>query len=327
MPLNKALVLVGLAKQMAKGSLAANPTFAHGVAGGKVIDYSLKQDLADTTSGNAAPTNVDRIAATGLLGYDTRGYMKTLGLALLGLYGADTVTGTTPSFAHTYGLAAAQPYLSAFESYDGLLRALRDVKISGINIKWKGNEPVVVSVTGQGTVLSAPTTFTPSTDETGSEAFLVPVGGVFQVSASSGTPATARVTEGEIDLKCDTDPVEVSGTLEIDDPGARTRFGATVKLTVIPEDLALWNQSVFGAGAVPPVAASTVYGSFAVTFKDNASATGSLALTGGKVAFLCDYPEADPKGGNAALALVGQAVMSGSTAPIVPVLTNAQATY
>jgi hypothetical protein len=326
-PLNKALGLVGIAKQTAKGTLAANPTFAHGVVSGKAIMYALKQDYADVTSGNSAPTNVDRTQADAGMAYDTRAYLKVLGLYLLGLFGADVVTGTTPNFVHTFGLAASQPYLSGFESYNGLLEAVRDLKIDGLTLKWTANQPVVLTIAALGTVWSVPTTFVAATDETGSESFLVPVGGTFQVAMVGNTPVTARVTDGEIDFKNALAAVFASGAIEADDPGCRGRHEATVKLTVIPEDMALWKATVTGTGTGTAVAPGTQYGSLAVTFKENAG-TGGLAITGSKVAFLCERPDIDPGGGSMSLALAGQAVMaSGAVAPLVCALTNSVATY
>ena len=327
-PLNKALVLAGLAKQTAKGALATNPTFGFGVTGGKIIATGIKQGAAETTSGSLASSNVDRTEVGGAVGFDSRAYMKMLGLILLGLFGADTVTGTTPSFVHTFGLAASQPYLSAFESYNSILRALRDVKVTGLNMKWTGNDPVIITPTGIGTVLSFPATFVPTTNETGSESFLVPVGGTFQVAMVGATPATARITGGEIDIAFGTTPVFASGSIEADDPGAHNSMVATCKLTAIPDDLAYWMQVVTGTANGTAVSPKAQYGSLSIGFKDNGSTAGGLVWTGSKVAFLAERPDVDPKGGNAEIALAGEAVMpSSGVAPLIPVLTNDVATY
>ncbi len=327
-PFNKALVLAGLAKQADKGTLAANPTYGFGVAGGKIIDSPIKQDPSDVTSGSLAASSVDRTEVGGVMGFDTRGYMKMLGLILLGLYGAEVVTGVSPSLAHAYGLAAAQPYLSAFKSDNGVLSALRDVKVTGLNMKWTANGPVTITPLGTGTVLSFPETFAPTTDETGSESFLTPVGGVFQVAMVGAVPATARITAGEIDIAFGTTPVFASGSIEADDPGAHEVMAATCKLTVIPDDLAYWMQVVTGTADGIAVSPKAQYGSLSIGFKDNGSATGGLVWTGGKVAFLADRPDVDPKGGNVELALAGNAVMpSIGVAPLIPVLTNDVASY
>jgi hypothetical protein len=325
-PFNKAYGLAGVAKQVAKGTLEADPVFAHGVAGGKIIDSVPKQDFADVTSGSITPSNVDRTSIDSGVGFDTRAYLKVLGLYLLGLFGSDVVTGAGP-YVHTFGLAAAQPYLSVFESYNGALRAMRDVKIDGITLKWKGNEPVTLTVKAAGTVLSFPLTFTPTTDETGSESFLVPVGGTFQIAIVGGVPVMARITEGEIDFNGGHDAVFASGTLEADDPGARTLLLATCKLTVVPEDMAMWNTAATGTSDGSAYSPTAPYGSLAITLKENAG-TGSLAITGSKVAFETEYPDVDPKGGNAEIALVGKAAMAvGGTSPLVCVLSNGMATY
>jgi hypothetical protein len=325
-PLNKALAICGVAKQVSAGTAAANPTFAHGVVTGPIIKSELKQGFADTTSGNAAPTNVDRTQATNGASFDMRSYLKSIGLYLLGLYGADVVTGASP-YVHTFSLAASQPYLTVFESYNGVLSAVRDCKVTGITFKWKTNEPVIMTAVANGTVYSVPLTFTPTTDDTGSESFLVQAGGTFQVAVVGAVPATARVADGEIDIKFDTDPVFVSGSLEAADPGARTRMEATVKLTVIPDDLSYWNIAATGTANGTAISPSVQYGSLAITFKENAGGLGSLVVTGSKVAFLCERPTVDPKGGTLSLALAGQAVMDGTTAPLVMVLTNSTATY
>lgn len=325
MPMQSISTLVGIAKQSAKGTIATNPTFAHGITGGNPITVDPKQSPVEVTTAKRAAYNVIRETVENGASFDTLGYMKTIGLYLLGAIGTDTVTGSSP-YVHTYSTGDL-PYLTVFtKGLDSTIEAVRDCKVDELSLKWDNSKPVQVSVKLAGTVFSYPSTFTATTDETGSESFLVPIGGTFQIDVLGSTLATASVVAGELTIKNNLTSVDPSATIEADNQW-EGRQDMSLKLTIIPDDLSLFRKTVTGGASGTSVASVVPVGSVSLAFKEN-NGTGQLAVTGSKVAFLTAFPDVDPKGGPIKIELVGEAVVpSGGTAPLVYALSNAQASY
>lgn len=325
MPVQTITAIAGVAKQASKGTLAANPTFAHGLTGGSPISVEASQSPLEVTSGKRVSYNINRESVAAGSTIESMAYLKTLGLYLLGALGADTVTGTGP-YVHTYSTGDL-PYLSVFaKGLDTTIEAIRDCKIDELSLKWDGSKPVMISVKASGTVFSYPASFTPTTDETGSESFLVPVGGSFQIDPLGSTLVSARVVGGELTIKNNVSVIDPSSSIESDDvfEGIQEH---ELKLTIIPDNLSEFRKTITGASNGTSVAAVAPTGSVSLTFKEN-NGTGQLAVTGSKVAFLTSFPDADPKGGAVEIELAGVAVMpAGGTAPLVYALTNQQASY
>lgn len=325
MPIQKITAVSGIAKQSAKGTLAANPTFAHGVSGGQQISVEPSQSPLEVTSGKRAATNVIREGVKNGGSIESPAYLKALGLYLLGALGTDTVTGAGP-YVHTYATGDL-PYMSLFsKGIDSTVQAIRDCKVDELKLSWDGAKPVELSVSFAGTVFSYPAAFTPGTDESGSESFLVPVGGTFELDTIGNTLASARVIKGELTIKNNVSTIDPAASIESDDvfEGIQEH---ELKLTIVPDNLAEFRKTVTGSATGTAVSATVPTGSVALTFKENAG-TGSLTVTGSKVAFLTAFPDADPQGGAVELELSGIAVLpSGGTAPLVYALTNTQASY
>lgn len=325
MPIQKITAISGVAKQAAKGTIATQPTFAHGVTSGAPISVEPTQAAVEVTVGKRAAYNVYRDTVVNGASINSLGYLKTLGLYLLGAIGTDTVTGTGP-YVHTYSTGDL-PYLSIFsKGIDNTIQGIRDCKIDELSLKWDGSKPVDISAKLLGTVFSYPATFTPTTDETGSESFLVPLGGSFQIDVLGSTLASARVVGGELMIKNNVAAIDPSAQVEADDvyEGVQEH---TLKLTIVPDSLAEFRKTVTGNASGTAAATVAPTGSVSLTFKEN-NGTGQLVVTGSKIAFTTSFPDADPKGGAVQIELAGLAVMpAGGTAPLVYALTNAQASY
>lgn len=325
MPIQNITAISGIAKQSAKGTLAANPTFAHGLTGGTPISVEPSHSALEVTTGKRAASNVIRENVVNGASIEAPAYMKALGLYLLGAIGTDTVTGSGP-YVHTYATGDL-PHLSVFaKGIDTTVQAVRDCKVDELSLKWEGSTPVELSAKFAGTVFSYPSGFTAGTDESGSESFLVPVGGSFQVDVIGSTLASARVVGGELTIKNNVSPVEPSASIEADDvfEGIQEH---ELKLTIIPDNLADFRKVITGSASGSAVSATAPTGSVSLTFKEN-NGTGSLTVTGSKVAFMTAFPDADPKGGAVEIELAGIAVMpAGGTSPLVYALTNSQASY
>ena len=325
MPIQKVSALTGVAKQSASGTIAANPTFAHGLTGGAPISVEPNQSAVEVTVGKRAAYNVYRDTVVNGAEIQSLAYLKSVGLWLLGAIGTDTVTGTGP-YVHTYSTGDL-PYLSVFaKGIDSTIEGIRDCKVDELSLKWDGSKPVDMTVKTVGTVFSYPSTFVATTDETGSESFLTPIGGTFSIDVLGSTLVSARVIGGELTIKNNVAPIDPSATVEAGDVWEGIQEHS-LKLTIVPDSLAEFRKTVTGNAS--GTAASTVAptGSVSLTFKEN-NGTGQLVVTGSKVAFMTSFPDADPKGGAVQIELAGLAVMPvGGTAPLVYALTNGQATY
>jgi hypothetical protein len=325
MPVQTITAITGVAKQASKGTLAANPTFAHGLNGGSPISVEPTHSALEVTAGKRVSYNVIRESMASGASIEAPAYLKSLGLYLLGALGSVTTTGTGP-YVHTFATGDL-PYLSIFaKGLDTTIEAIRDCKIDELSIKWENAKPLTISVSAAGTVFSYPASFTATTDEVGSESFLVPVGGSFQIDTIGSSPVAARVVGGELIIKNNVTAIDPSSQIESDDvfEGIQEH---ELKLTIIPDNLSDFRKTITGSANGTTVSATAPIGSVALTFKEN-NGTGQLVVTGSKVAFATAFPDADPKGGAVEIELAGIPVMpAGGTAPLVYALTNAQATY
>lgn len=326
MALQSSKGISGLAKQSARGTIATNPTFAFGLSGGALISVEPTQSALEVTNSKRTAYNMFREAVVNGADLSTYGYLKSLGLLLLGAIGTDTVTGTSP-YVHTYSTGDL-PYLSVFgKGVDANNEAVRDCKVDELTLKWDGSKPVEVSAKLAGTVFSYPSTFTATTDETASESYLIPTGGTFQYSATTGTPVDARIVGGELSIKNNVSAVDPSATLEAYDQ-VEGMQEHTLKLTIIPDDLNDFRATITGSTSGSSAASTVPTGSINLVFKEANGGSGLLTVTASKVAFTTAFPDADPKGGAVQIELAGIAVMpSGGTAPVVYALSNAQASY
>jgi hypothetical protein len=165
-------------------------------------------------------------------------------------------------------------------------------------------------------------------DETASESFLVPLGGTFQLDVIGSTLVNARVVGGELTIKNNITAINPSATVEADDvyEGVQEH---SIKLTIIPDDLAEFRKTVTGGAAGTAIATVAPTGSVNLVFRENNNASNTLTVTGSKIAFLTAFPDADPKGGPVEIELAGIPVVpqaSGTTA-LNYVLINTEKLY
>jgi hypothetical protein len=316
--------IVGVAKQASQGTISANPTFAHGVATGALPSIAIGQaDDPQTSAGRAAP-GAYRNSVDEKFTFETRAWQKSIGLYLLGILGSDSVTGTGP-YVHTIAQGLSVPYLSMFaKKSDGTIVAVRDSKITKLELSWADNQPLVVAIETDGTVLSFPATFVATTDESGTLAYYTPVGGTFKYDITTNTPAVASVVGGKVTIAQDVTTPIYSGTIEAGD-AIEGNLNIDVSLDVIPADATLWRKILTGAIAGTSIMATPQYGSFEVTF---AKGTDSLKLGATNVGFLADLPGSDAKGGPGQMSIAGGCypAAAGGT-PLTATLTNQVVSY
>lgn len=322
MPLNKGLALIGVAKQTALGTPAANPQFAHGVTSGGVVKVDMEQERAEITSAYRAPIGVDRTKVATGFDITTRLFPKALGLWLYAALGAKSVTGAGP-YTHVITHAGAPVYLTVWGKLDGQLVAVQDCIVDELEITWDENKPPELKVSGPGGLINFNPTFVPVVDES-LDPYLITTGGTFKADWSSSTPVTAPVKGGSVKIGNGSEGYQLSGDVLT----AGAVHGAAefeTNLTLIPADLAPWRTVLTGTSGGTSVSQAAVYGSSELTFPQGAS---SLKLASSRVPFAVDFPEADAGGGAVELEAQGMPVMpTGGGSPITATLINSQATY
>lgn len=327
MGLNAAIAVTGIAKQVAKGTAIAEPTFAHGVTGGNVVSAEISQKPVETTSAYREPlfVNRDSIAA----GTDPKflAFSRSLGLWLLAAFGSVQTTDLTGGrYRHVFSVGSDLGWFTLFGQYGGAhYFALPDAKVDKFGFSWKGNDPCEASVTAlSGAIDLAHGALSPGTDDSLGD-FLRPLGGTFELDAGGTTLAATLMTGGGFEVNNALDAVVASGSII---PGAINpkAMDPAVKLSVMPDDLAIWRTVLTGTPTGTDMSETTVYGSFSTKFL--AGAADNLIVKGQKVPFACKFPDADPKGGTAEVELEATPVKKDASTPSIEfILENGVVSY
>jgi hypothetical protein len=322
MPIQSAIAQVGAAKQTAKGTPGANPTFAHGITDGAVVTVEVAQELESRTSGKRFAPDVNRTGVMPGIDFTCRAHARATGLWLFGAMGATSVTGSDAPYTHTVVTGADLPYLTAFGKLGDKIIGVNDLKVDTCEISWSENEPVEMSVTGMGCATNVAATFTPGTDDSYA-AYMRPAGGTFKVAATGTTPTAANITGGSVSINNGLTPIMLSGAIQPSDvfPGQQS---VEVSLEVTPDNLDLWQTILTSTGSGTTVSAAPIYGSFEIQFTDG---TSTLQLEAERVAFTTDFPSADAGGGPVTLSLAGLVVLDGSQDTMKATLVNTVAAY
>ncbi|MFA7265139.1 MAG: phage tail tube protein [Candidatus Nanopelagicales bacterium] len=323
MALQSAIALLGVAKQVAKGTEAAEPTFQFGISDGGVFKSDLTQDLADVTSGTRAAPGVDRTEFVPGVDYTQRVHVGSVGLLLYLALGGKAVSGAGP-YTHVFTGANTLPYCTWFGTQDGALVSVEDARIDELTLSWDENSPLELQVSGVGCGLAFPSSITPTTDESRT-GYLAPAGGTFKLDLDGTSPATAAIKAGEIGIKNGVETVPLSGAITPGDvhPGRRE---VEVSFTIVPtSNLDDWRTIVTGTNNGTTVKQDALFGSFEITFSDG---TNSLEIEALRCAFITEWPDADPSGGAIELEVTGMAVLPlTSGADITATLINSVVSY
>lgn len=321
--LQKRIAGLGISKQTAKGSAASTPAqFGLGVRSGSILRVDIDQESDAISFSSRISGDENRLAVTPGAACVTRAWPKSIGLLLFAALGGESVTGAGP-YTHTITPAADLPYLTVFTQLDTEYHKVADCKVNRLSITWNEREPLEVEVEFMGITWTGYTAaWTATTDENGQVRF-IPPGGVFQVDAASGTPATAPITGGTITINNNLVPVPLSvSTLPDDQAVALQEIEYSLKLA--PANTTEWRKIVTGSAGGTSPTGQPVYGSASSKFTIDAQ--NDLTIVSTRIGFLADYPEMDPAGGPAELTLTGR-VKKPAGAAMTCTLINQQATY
>lgn len=321
-PIQTAIAQVGLSKQTDKVTLAASPTFGHGVTGGAIVTVELDQELEDRTSHTRVSPSVNRNAVVPGFDVEGRAHPKSVGLWLYGALGAISTSGSA-TYTHVITVGDDLPYLSVFGKLGSNVVSVRGCKVDELKLSWEESKPVELTVSGTGCVASAPGTGWPVVVDDARADYFTAAAGTFKLDVDSDTAVTASVTGGEISIANGLEPIILSGSVTPDDvmPG---RVELEVTLDIVIADLSDFRRAWGGSDAATEASPVPVYGSFEVEF---VLGTNRLKFAGTHVAFVTEFPEADPSGGAATLSLAGMITEAANGSTLTATLVNAQASY
>jgi hypothetical protein len=136
---------LGIAKQTAKGTAAASPTFKNPFSGGSIAPTHATDSLEETDS--SRDRGVTYVTETGVEG-DPELYVRksSIGMYLYSALGAVSTSGTT-NYTHTITPATALPYMTMWRNIGDLLwERFEDCMVSSINITADTHGPLTATL-------------------------------------------------------------------------------------------------------------------------------------------------------------------------------------
>lgn len=303
MSVNTSIGLIGVAKQAAKGTAAAAPTFVHGLTGGQTFKLDRTVDEAPVSCGVRAGTDSYVSEVTPGVDFETYGYADVLPLYLYAAMGAIASAANTggASYRHTVTLGDVLPYLTFWGRIGGEYTRTDSCKVDEVEMEFEGNAPLSFGITAIGMdALLGLASFPGSADPSCFDGYYVPTGGTFKLDTASSTPAEAPVMGGNLTLSnnCTADPLAGQVT-----PGdvEEGKLSVSGSVTVKPSDMTLWRKMVTGSASGTKPTGAMVYGSFEWQFTHSKNANYTMTVSASHVPFTCEFPSVDPDGGAAEL--------------------------
>lgn len=153
MSVQKSLAKVGIAKQSAKGTPAANPEYLFGVSGGNVGGATLEESDLPTTWDTRGLADVERTGVTSGLECDLVGMPLSLGRLLAAVCGS----ASYGSSLHTITPGATLAYHTLFGELGGTglnQTVIQDAKIDELELSWDKSGAVKVKISAMGCTLT-----------------------------------------------------------------------------------------------------------------------------------------------------------------------------
>ena len=322
--IQRRLSQAGLAKQTAKGTEAAAATYGYGSDGGTLFKLELDENEVPLTWSNRDILAYDRQGVKPSQSGGTLFTPSLAGLLLLGVLGADAVTGSGP-YVHTMTPAATLPYLTSFGTFGTAdFFSIVDSKVSSLELSWEAAGKVMAKYEIPGCTpafLATAPTIT-NLEVPSNVGYFTAGGGAFTVEGTS-----AVVTGGSI--KFDTHIVQPIASATVLPPDVvEGKTEVTWSLKILPTDTGLFREVYYGAntaGALSGVTTTPRLGAVSCTFDGPGADT--LVISSTKVRFMVEFPESSPDGGPAELTLAGTSTLPSSGSSVSAVLTNTVPTY
>lgn len=324
--LNQQFVTVGVARQSTKGTPAAAATFNHGLISGAGATLSPAHSPVATTAGVRAYNQVDRTNIKPGFSFDSKAYVKSVGMWLVASHGSLVDSGAGP-YTHTVTASLTQtlPYVTFWGQTDSMWVQVRDAMVDTFELNFDENGVVTVKVDGFGTVPTIGTTPPTVTNSDLQGNYLSALGGSMKFDTLTGTPVAAVIRSGSYTLQNNiNDLPDATNILPADTyPGNRS---VTVKVVVDVQDTTVYRAIVGGSTSAVAMSQTPVYGSAEFNFVEYGG-TGTLKTSTPRIAWTIDDPKADPKGGPVTLTLTGTVLAGVGVTDVTQVLINGITTY
>lgn len=316
--LQKGLALLGIAKQTAKGTPAAAPTYTIGLTGGAVGKVEIDQSDLDTTWDTRGKMGAERKSIVPGADIETVATPAAIGLLLKLALGAEAVTGSGP-YVHTFTPGGTLPYATLFSMFGGGNKtAISDAKIDSLELSWDGTGAVRVKVTSMGcTYDMASAWVVGSTKESVANGNVIrPGGGSFSINS-----VPFPVTAGSIKIENSVDAI-LSSASGLPSDIAEKDLSVTISLTTMPDDIGLFKLAATGTETGTSLTTEPVF--VPVSIDLTGPGTVTLSFDFPALGIMAAMPESDPNGGAAEIQVQGSCYASaGGSDSISAVLTNA----
>ncbi len=329
--INTSIGLIGLARQSDKRTPAAEPTFTHGLTGGKVFSLERSVANASVSCGVRAGTDAYVESVKPGLDFDTYGYSDALPLYMLAAMGnISSTAGDEPgTFKHVVTLGDALPYLTFWGRIGSEYTRTDGCKVDQLELEFEGNKPLAFGITAIGMDAELGLAAIPGDpDPSCFDGYYVPTGGTFKVDTASGTPALAPVKAGSLTLANSCAADQLAGEVMPGDV-EEGKLVVSGSVTTKPDDLAQYRKMVTGSETGTKPSGKMVYGSFEWVFEHSKNPKHKLTISSGRVPFTAEFPEVNPDGGGAEVEYkfddIGVDSPNGS--PVVVTIVNETESY
>ncbi|MCU4184025.1 hypothetical protein K6U06_06610 [Acidiferrimicrobium sp. IK] len=323
--IQRRLSKAGLAKQTAKGTAATAASYGYGIGSGSLFKLALTENEIPLTWSNRDILGFDRAGVKPSQSTETVATPDLLGLLLLGVLGADAVTGSAAPYTHTITPAAVLPYMTAFGSFGTAdWVTVADSKVSSVELSWEEAGRVTVKADIMGcTPAFLAAAYTETTNEVISEVgFFTAGGGVFQVG---GTPVQCSGGSIKFDTHID-QPITAANVLPTD--VVEGKLEVTWSLKLLPTDTSIFREVYFGSGAAGALSGIASFPDLAALSAQFVGPTStSLTISSPKARIEVEFPESNPDGGPAEITVKGTSTLPATGASVTAALLNSVPSY
>ena len=311
------------ARQTAKGTPAvpaANTTFKMPFSGGNIAPVRETDRLSETDSSRDQGDLY--VVSSGVEG-SPEVYTRddSIGLLLLGVLGADAVTGTTPNYTHVFTPSNTLPYMTFWRNISSTLyEQFQDCMVGSLAISAEAGAPLTATAGVQGLV---PTRL--ETDPSVTPAIPLSNGAVYNFNDASVTlngDATALVRSFELTVENNVSRQQTDDVTPYDVvPGIRE---ISLGFDMIFEDIGEYNR--FQYGATGGTIATSQVAQAAATFTFNKGTNNSISFDLPRIAYE-EMPVEPNPGGDPIVVSVRAVGVRGGTPILTATIKNQVALY
>lgn len=239
---------IGLALQSAQGAAAAAAQHRLFLTGGGLAPVKQTADIEETTADRLrSDAYVQQVSAAGAPAFVVR--PSAIGLLLYGAMGAKAVSGSADPWTHTFTLASALPYLTAW-------RRLGPVAAGGLYEKFVDCKvgQLAFSSSAGGLIIATPTIMgiSPQWKTAAEVSVAVETGGAGAFIHADGVGALKIEGVAVASVEQFSLTINNNGTLQQGDSVGgyvitEGLLGIEATATVLVEDFALWNRFIYGS--------------------------------------------------------------------------------